>query len=695
MSPTQSLLDEANNRRAPGATKFHGRRTSSHAAVALALSLVACANSTSGPAGISDAGSGGAAGPNDAARAGVAGADGSAGSAGGMPANDARESGGADAVDSGADAAASAILYVASDGQSSDCSEAKPCALTTARDQARAFTQRSGPLVIRLRGGTYALSSPFQLAETDAIHDSGMPGAPTVYEAAHGETPVLSGGVVVTGWSLFDQTKGIYRAKVDPALRTRQLFIDGVRATRARGPDNPPGFTLTDAGVHAPTAEFATYRAPAQLEAILDAQWRTIRCGVTKVTGADLALDQPCWTNANLTKKSPGGGWPPSSLRWVENAYELLDQPGEWYLDEAAGDLFYQPRPGENLATATAVVPVLEALVDARGTPDRPIHDVTFRGITFAFATWLRPSGPEGSATWQACYDVTGANNIQPGFDAMARMPSAVTLSAAHDFVIEKSAFSHVGAAALSIENGSSGNSVSANRFEDLSGCGVQLGDLSIWAAATPQSQRTADNVIQNNVITKVGAEYHGAVGIFVGFAQNSSILHNEVFSTSYTGISVGWGGWNSAYNFGGSGSHAPATYAGGNRIVGNRIHDVVGVLIDGGGIYTQGPQPGSVIEENYIYNVGTRTWAIGVYLDEGTQNYHVDRNVLASVHDDLVRCWNTATPDQNLNNLIEQNFADKDFYSLGSNVGRNNTLVSGAWPADAQAIIDGSGPTP
>ena len=105
--------------------------------------------------------------------------------------------------------------------------------------------------------------------------------------------------------------------------------------------------------------------------------------------------------------------------------------------------------------------------------------------------------------------------------------------------------------------------------------------------------------------------------------------------------------------------------------------------------------QPDSAIEENYLYNVGTRTWAYGIYLDEGTQNYHVDRNVLAHVHDLTVQCWNTATPNQNLNNLIEGNFADKDSYSLGSNVGRNNTLVTGPWPVEAQAIIDAAGPGP
>ncbi|HEX3698881.1 MAG TPA: right-handed parallel beta-helix repeat-containing protein [Polyangia bacterium] len=612
------------------------------------------------------------------------------GGTGGAAASDA---GGSDVIDAGVDVGVASILIVAPDGQGSDCSLSRPCALTTARDQARTLTQRNGPQTIRLRGGTYALSQTFQLVESDTAHDSGLPGSPTVYEAAAGETPVLSGGVVVTGWSLFDQAKGIYRAKVDPSLRTRQLYVGGVRATRARGPVRPAGFTLTDTGVTAPNTAFATYRAPTQLEAIFDAQWRTIRCGVASVAGANLTLDQPCWDNANVTKKSPGGGWPPSSLFWIENAYELLDEAGEWFLDETAGDLFYKPRPGEDLTTATVVVPVLEALVDARGTTDRPIHDVTFRGLTFAFSTWLRPSSAEGSANWQACYDVTGTNAVQPGFDAMTRMPSAVTLSAAHDFLIENSMITHVGAGALSIENGSSGNSVSVNRFEDVSGCGIQLGDLSIWSADTPASQRTSNNLVEKNVITQVGAEYHGAVGIFVGITENSSILHNELFDLSYTGISVGWGGWNKDYAFGGNGSHAGPTYAHGNRIIGNRIHDVVSMMIDGGGIYTQGPQPDSVIEENYIYNVGTRTWAIGIYLDEGTQSYHVDHNVLTHVHDDIVRCWNTATPNQNLNNVIEQNFADVDFYSLDGNVGRNNTLVNGALPADAQAIADASGP--
>ena len=44
-----------------------------------------------------------------------------------------------------------------------------------------------------------------------------------------------------------------------------------------------------------------------------------------------------------------------TAVTWIENAYELLDEPGEWYLDRSRHELFYRPRPGEDLATARVV----------------------------------------------------------------------------------------------------------------------------------------------------------------------------------------------------------------------------------------------------------------------------------------------------------------------------------------------------
>ena len=51
----------------------------------------------------------------------------------------------------------------------------------------------------------------------------------------------------------------------------------------------------------------------------------------------------------------------------VENVYEGLDQPGEWYLDRKTGRLTYLPKPGEELDRVEVVAPVAAGLLRADG----------------------------------------------------------------------------------------------------------------------------------------------------------------------------------------------------------------------------------------------------------------------------------------------------------------------------------------
>ncbi len=71
---------------------------------------------------------------------------------------------------------------------------------------------------------------------------------------------------------------------------------------------------------------------------------------------------QPCWDNSNkrvefpdipgrtVSMVGPGHLTNGGRATYAENAYELLDQPGEWYLDRTAHRVYYLPRKGENLA---------------------------------------------------------------------------------------------------------------------------------------------------------------------------------------------------------------------------------------------------------------------------------------------------------------------------------------------------------
>ena len=111
--------------------------------------------------------------------------------------------------------------------------------LERARDAVRALdeTQRGGDIVITIKGGNHRLTRTLALD----WRDSGRDGHHVVYRAAPGEHPVISGSLRVQKWSLYDPVLGIYQAYVGQR-ESRQLFVNGRRAIRARTAPYPAGF---------------------------------------------------------------------------------------------------------------------------------------------------------------------------------------------------------------------------------------------------------------------------------------------------------------------------------------------------------------------------------------------------------------------------------------------------------------------
>src|SRR5205823_4596331 len=173
-----------------------------------------------------------------------------------------------------------------------------------------------------------------------------------------------------------------------------------------------------------------------------------------------------------LGNPGPDAGGPGIPPTLVENAYELLDTPGEWYLDSAASTVYYIPRTGENLRTATVIAARLETLVSGAGTATAPLHHVTFDGLQFSDATWLQPSSNEGFSEIQANYAVTGTNGyavqglctFAPGgtcpYGAWTKEPAAVSFSYATDLTVTNSGFARLGGAGLDLGHGTQGDVV-------------------------------------------------------------------------------------------------------------------------------------------------------------------------------------------------------------------------------------------
>src|SRR5204862_1300801 len=90
---------------------------------------------------------------------------------------------------------------------------------------------------------------------------------------------------------------------------------------------------------------------------------------------------------------------------WLENAPDMLDAPGEWYLDPAR-ILTYMPLAGEDPSKVEAIAPAIKQLVRLEGDPGAKkfVGHLRFSGITFSHADWT--IGPKGYTDVQAAFDI-------------------------------------------------------------------------------------------------------------------------------------------------------------------------------------------------------------------------------------------------------------------------------------------------
>lgn len=517
------------------------------------------------------------------------------------------------------------------DSSSGDKPETAFRSIERARDAARAVnTAMTGDIVISLRGGDYQLTRPIAL--TDA--DSGSNGFTVIYSAYPNEVPRLSGGQRVSGWRLYDAAKNVYIAQLPQAVRTRQLFIDGRRAVRARSVAGLTKPTKTPDGYTCANVELAGWKNISEVEFVYRQIWTAPRLGIDKleVQGDRLAITmrRPGLDNArNKGITSIGDPW------YIENAYELLDEPGEWYLDSTGAIsgmpncVFYKPYAWEAMEQVQAVVPVLEHLITVEGASiDKPAHHIAFSGIEFRHTTWLRPGSEFGVPDAQN--NVMRENATKTGeFIANA---AALNCRYTRNMEVRRCRFSELGSIAITMRAGAQNSTIEGCSFTDISANGIQVGDYLRWD--DPRSENyfmpddgrlhIAGNRIANNYFNRCGVEFRSATAIAITFARNCVIAHNEIYNMPYSGIHLGWA-WNKT----------PKTIAGANLIERNRVQNVMVELADGAGFYNLGSSDPvarpNVIRGNYVRQ---SRWGQGYYFDENSSHFDLIDNVSESISD-------------------------------------------------------------
>lgn len=272
------------------------------------------------------------------------------------------------------------VLYASADGTGTTCDFSAPCSLPAAKARVEQLNNHmTADIDVDLFGGTYHVPGGFQLGPAD----SGSNGYTVVWQAVPGQTPVISGADRITGFTEYDSSRGIWRARVPAASAAaggQQLFVNGQRAQLARSAGSPPGLQVTATGFSTTDPGYASFTNQSQIEVVDNSDWKHESCPVSSITaapggGSDINILPSCWdaNNRNVPNLGfpyNGAGLPAmSGISYVENAYQLLTQPGQFYLDQAGRYLYYIPEPGQDMATANVELPVQQSLLTLQGTP--------------------------------------------------------------------------------------------------------------------------------------------------------------------------------------------------------------------------------------------------------------------------------------------------------------------------------------
>jgi hypothetical protein len=391
-----------------------------------------------------------------------------------------------------------------------------------------------------LRGGTYYL--PATLVFT--AQDAGTKDAPVIFQNYQGEKPVVSGGVRLENLNWQFYTNGIFQAKVPADLQTEEIFVNGERQVLARYPNFDPKAQYFDGFAADAISEQRAARwsdpAGGYYHAMHPALWGDFTWRITgNETNGRVKLEGG-WQN----NRGAAAHW---QIRFVENIFEELDAPSEWFLNSKTHTLYFYPPAGLDLKNAVVEATRLRTLVEFRGDEEHPVKWITLRGLVFrqAVRTVMDTREPLLRSDWA----------IYRG--------GALFFNGAEDCALEDSFVDQVG-----------GNAVFVNNYNRrLAVRGTQIGKAGasgICFVGDPQAARSplfnyyqvhqlaeidrtpgpktdnypADCLVDDCLIHLTGRVEKQTAGVEIDLAEGITVRHCSIYDVPRAGINIGDGCW-------------------------------------------------------------------------------------------------------------------------------------------------------
>ena len=573
----------------------------------------------------------------------------------------------------------------------------KPVAsFASAQELARKFPRNESTSVI-FSNGTYYL--PQRILFT--ADDSKCNQATVSYLAEEEGKVILSGGSdLKLEWK--PDEKGIFVATVPDNLAIDQLYINGKRQRMARYPNAVAGKNVFDTWELNHNASPDSANDPLTPERI--ARWKNPQGGYIH------AMHSALWGDMHWIikgKKSDGtldyqGGWQnnrPSKMhpvyRMVENIFEELDAPGEWFFNTKTRKLYYMPEPETDLKTARVEIVRLNKLIEFQGSRLEPVRSVHLKGFVFRHTvrTFMENKEPLLRSDW----------TVYRG--------GAVVYNGAEDCSISDCEFDQVGGNTIFVNN--------YNRRLTIKGCYIHnsgangiafVGDPATVRSPIfiygPQDYQHIDHtpgpkgdnypedcLVEDCLITLTGRDEKQTAPVHISMSHKIRINHCSIYDVPRAGININEG------TFGGhiiencdvfntvleTGDHGSFNSWGRDRYWTPDVRETVEAVEKEPGLPFLDMQDPNIIRNNrWRCDHG---WDID--LDDGSTQYQITNNLLLNGGLKMREGYNRTV----INNIIINNGLHPHVWYLKSgDIFKNNIVFLPYQPAIMNSTIANDG---
>ena len=357
--------------------------------------------------------------------------------------------------------------------------------------------------------------------------------------SAYNNEPVVLSGARKLSLNWVKQKNGIWKSKTE-AGKGDQLFVDGEKRILARYPDFEEGaiFNGTAADAIAP-ARVKRWKSPEGgfIHALHARDWGDMHYVITGKDDKGVLFEGGYQNNrpSNMHDK----------YRFVENIYEELDAPGEWFLDGKAGYLYYYPYSDENIDDEVFEIAEIPSLIKIKGAENEWISDVTIRGICFSQTsrTFMADYEPLLRSDWAiyrgAAVFIENAERCRiEDCEFTGLGGNAIFLSRHIDDCVVKGNYIHqIGASAVCIVGDTS--TVRSGVFKYEHSVPYELMDK----VPGPKNEfYPRQCLVEDNLIHDIGLIEKQVAGVQIQVARGINVRHNTIYRVPRAAINIGDG---------------------------------------------------------------------------------------------------------------------------------------------------------